>query len=150
MLNTLNNIPITCLKVKECQIKSKEILQLSTDDHRYVQPHNAQEAMELIQRLFNKYRSAPLTNELLAYHNNLIYRLQSDIKDAAQKEGSPKRVKEIDQMTNIMRSWTNLRLTGHPFHGKMHHFRLVTTDGPKFKRQAHKIHQGNNHRASRH
>ena len=49
---------------------------MSNDDHRYIQPHNAKEAMEVIQRLFNKYRNAPLTNELLAYHNNLVYRLQ--------------------------------------------------------------------------
>lgn len=123
---------------------------MNTDNHRYIQPHNAKEAMEVIQRLFNKYRSAPLTNELLSYHNNLIYRLQSDIKAAAQKEGNPERLKEIDQMTDIMRSWTNLRLTGHPFHGKMRHFRLIADEGPKFKRQVHKIHQGNSHRASRH
>ncbi len=106
--------------------------------------------MEIIQRLFNKYRNAPLTNELLAYHNNLIYRLQSDIKAAAQKEGNPERVQEIDQMTDIMRSWTNLKLTGHPFHGKMRHFRLLTNDGPRFKRRVHRIHQFGNHRASRH
>ena len=123
---------------------------MCNDDHRYIQPHNAKEAMEVIQRLFNKYRNAPLTNELLAYHNNLVYRLQSDIKEAAQKEGNPDRLKEIDQMTNIMRSWTNLKLTGHPFNGKMRHFRSVTDDGPKFKRRVHKIHQGSSHRASRH
>ncbi|MGM9907594.1 hypothetical protein [Limosilactobacillus sp.] len=123
---------------------------MSSDDHRYVQPHNAKEAMELIQSLFNKYRNAPLTSELLAYHNNLVYRLQSDIKEAAQQEGDPDRLKELDQMTDIMRSWTNLRLTGHPFKGKMRHFRLVTDDGPKFKRRVHKIHQGGSHRASRH
>ena len=123
---------------------------MCNDDHHYIQPHNAKEAMEVIQRLFNKYRNAPLTNELLAYHNNLVYRLQSDIKEAAQNEGNPDRLKEIDQMTNIMRSWTNLKLTGHPFKGKMRHFRLVTDYGPKFKRRVHKIHQGSSHRASRH
>lgn len=123
---------------------------MNTDDHRYVQPHSAKEAMELIQRLFNKYRNAPLTNELLAYHNNLIYRLQSDIKQAAQQEGNSDLVGQLDSMTDVMRSWTNLKLTGHPFHGKLRHFKLVTDDGPKFKRRVHKIHQGGNHRASRH
>jgi hypothetical protein len=123
---------------------------LKKNQQRYLQPHNAEEAMEIIQRLFNKYRNAPLTNELLAYHNNLIYRLQSDIKAAAQKEGNPERVQEIDQMTDIMRSWTNLKLTGHPFHGKMRHFRLLTNDGPRFKRRVHRIHQSGSHRASRH
>ncbi len=123
---------------------------MKKNQQRYLQPHNAEEAMEIIQRLFNKYRNAPLTNELLAYHNKLIYRLQSDIKAAAQKEGNPERVQEIDQMTDIMRSWTNLKLTGHPFHGKMRHFRLLTNDGPRFKRRVHRIHQSGNHRASRH
>lgn len=119
-------------------------------DERYIQPQNATEAMELIQKLFNKYRNAPLTQELLIYHNNLVYRLQSDIKAAAKREGNPARVKELDEMTTIMRNWTNARLTGHPFHGKMRHFKLDTDDGPKFKRRVHKIHQGGNHRASRH
>ncbi|MCH3922614.1 hypothetical protein [Limosilactobacillus sp.] len=123
---------------------------MDNNQQRYLQPHSAQEAMEIIQRLFNKYRNAPLTNELLAYHNNLIYRLQSDIKEAAKKEGNPERLKEIDQMTDIMRSWTNLKLTGHPFYGKMRHFQLAVDDGPKFKRHVHRIHQTGGHRASRH
>lgn len=50
------------------------------EENRYVQPQNAKEAMELIQKLFNQYRNAPLTAELLQYHNNLIMRLQTDIK----------------------------------------------------------------------
>lgn len=33
---------------------------------RYIQPHDSLEAMELIQKLFNQYRRAPLTPELLA------------------------------------------------------------------------------------
>lgn len=123
---------------------------MNSNEHRYIQPHNAEEAMTVIQRLFNKYRSAPLTNELLAYHNNLIFRLQSDIKQAAQQEQRPELLKEIDQMTDIMRSWTNTKLTGHPFRGKMRHFQLAADNEPKFKRRVHKIHQGNNHRASRH
>ena len=53
------------------------------EENRYVQPQNAKEAMELIQKLFNQYRNAPLTAELLQYHNNLIMRLQTDIKQAA-------------------------------------------------------------------
>ena len=53
-------------------------------EHRYVQPQNAQEAMELIQKLFNQYRNAPLTAELLQYHNNFIMRLQTDIKQEAE------------------------------------------------------------------
>ena len=91
-------------------------------EHRYIQPQNTQEAMLLIQKLFNKYRNASLTNELLEYHNNLIYRLQSDIKDEAIKENNPNQLKALASMTEIMRNWTTVRLNGQPFNGKMRHF----------------------------
>lgn len=119
-------------------------------EHRYIQPQNANEAMLLIQKLFNKYRNAPLTNELLQYHNNLIYRLQSDIKEAAQKENNPAQLKALDEMTKIMRTWTTMRLNNKPFNGKMRHFKLVTDGGFKFERNIHKINQTTSHRGSRH
>lgn len=119
-------------------------------EQRYVQPHNAKEAMVLIQKLFNKYRNAPLTDKLLEYHNNLIYRLQSDIKAAAQREGNPTRLKDLDNMVAIMRNWTTLRLNGKPFNGKMRHFKLVKDGGFKFERNVHKINQTTSHRGSRH
>ena len=119
-------------------------------EHRYIQPQNAQEAMLLIQKLFNKYRNAPLTNELLEYHNNLIYRLQSDIKDEAIKENNPNQLKALASMTEIMRNWTTVRLNGQPFNGKMRHCKLVTDGGFKFERNIHKINQTTSHRGSRH
>lgn len=119
-------------------------------EHRYIQPQNTQEAMLLIQKLFNKYRNAPLTNELLEYHNNLIYRLQSDIKDEAIKENNPNQLKALASMTEIMRNWTTARLNGQPFNGKMRHFKLVTDGGFKFERTIHKINQTTSHRGSRH
>ena len=42
---------------------------------RYVQPQTVREAMETIQKLFNSYRHAPLTQDLLNYHINLTNRL---------------------------------------------------------------------------
>ncbi len=120
------------------------------EENRYVQPQNAKEAMELIQKLFNQYRNAPLTAELLQYHNNLIMRLQSDIKQAAEAEGQPALLKDLHEMTELMRRWTTIRLSGRPFAGKMRHFRFAPANGQKFKRQVHKIGGSSAHRASRH
>lgn len=117
---------------------------------RYIQPKNAREAMELIQKLFNSYRSAPLTQELLTYHNNLVFRLGSDIHDAAVKEGNQELLKDLSTMSDAMRRWTSIRLSGRPFNFKLRHFKPVSENGTKFKRQVHKIHQSGGHRASRH
>ena len=120
------------------------------EENRYVQPQNAKEAMELIQKLFNQYRNAPLTAELLQYHNNLIMRLQTDIKQAAEAEGQTAPLKDLHEMTELMRRWTTIRLSGHPFAGKMRHFRFAPANGQKFKRQVHNIGGSSAHRASRH
>ncbi|MDD6893840.1 hypothetical protein [Limosilactobacillus mucosae] len=120
------------------------------EENRYVQPKNAKEAMELIQKLFNQYRNAPLTAELLQYHNNLIMRLQTDIKQAAEAEGQPALLKDLHEMTELMRRWTTIRLSGRPFAGKMRHFHFVANNGQKFKRQVHKMGGSSAHRASRH
>lgn len=120
------------------------------EENRYVQPQNAKEAMELIQKLFNQYRNAPLTAELLQYHNNLIMRLQTDIKQAAEAEGQTALLKDLHEMTELMRRWTTIRLSGRPFAGKMRHFRFAPASGQKFKRQVHKIGGSSAHRASRH
>lgn len=120
------------------------------EENRYVQPQNAKEAMELIQKLFNQYRNAPLTAELLQYHNNLIMRLQTDIKQAAEAEGQTALLKDLHEMTELMRRWTTIRLSGRPFAGKMRHFRFAPANGQKFKRLVHKIGGSSAHRASRH
>lgn len=120
------------------------------EENRYVQPQNAKEAMELIQKLFNQYRNAPLTAELLQYHNNLIMRLQTDIKQAAEAEGQTALLKDLHEMTELMRRWTTIRLSWRPFAGKMRHFRFAPANGQKFKRQVHKIGGSSAHRASRH
>lgn len=117
---------------------------------RFIKPKNAREAMELIQKLFNRYRNAPLTNELLAYHNNLVYRLGSDIHDAAVREGNQRLLNDLSTMSAVMRRWTTIRLSGRPFNAKLRHFKAVSDNQPKFKRRVHKIHPTSNHRASRH
>ena len=120
------------------------------EENRYVQPQNAKEAMELIQKLFNQYRNAPLTAELLQYHNNLIMRLQTDIKQAAEEEHNEALWADLHDMTELMRRWTTIRLSGRPFTGKMRHFHFVANNGQKFKRQVHKMGGSSAHRASRH
>lgn len=120
------------------------------EQHHYVQPHNAHEAMVLIQKLFNEYRHAPLTDVLLKYHNNLVNRLMSDIHDAAVKEGNPEQLHDLDNMIKVMQLWTKMRLANRPFDGKMKNFKWVTNRHPKYKRHIHKMNGSANHRASRH
>ncbi len=117
---------------------------------RYIQPDGPEDAMRIIQKLFNSYRNAPLTKDLLDYHNNLISRLQSDILDAAKKANNQKLLSELNEMTDIMRRWISIRLSNRPFNAKMRHFKLVSDGGVKFKRHVHKISQSGNHQASRH
>lgn len=117
---------------------------------RYIQPSGPEDAMRIVQKLFNSYRNAPLTRELLDYHNNLIHRLQTDIHDAAVKSGNDKLVKDLDGMIEIMQRWISIRLSNRPFDAKMRHFKLVADGGVKFKRRVHKIKQSGGHRASRH
>lgn len=117
---------------------------------RYVKPQNAGEAMRLIQKLFNKYRHAPLTKELLDYHNNLVNRLNGDIMQAAKNEGDPKQLKDLQSMIDIMRRWTSIRLSGQPYPGKMRHFKFVPDGGLKFKRHVHRQGASHNYQSSRH
>lgn len=117
---------------------------------RYIQPDGPEDAMRIIQKLFNSYRNAPLTKDLLDYHNNLISRLQSDILDAAKKANNQKLLSDLNEMTDIMRRWISIRLSNRPFNAKMRHFKLVSDGGVKFKRHVHKISQSGNHQASRH
>ncbi|MBB1062263.1 hypothetical protein [Limosilactobacillus fastidiosus] len=117
---------------------------------RYIQPSGPEDAMRIIQKLFNSYRNAPLTKELLDYHNNLISRLQSDIREAAVKSNNKHLLKQLDEMTDILRRWVSIRLSNRPFNAKMRHFKLVSDGRIKFKRHVHKINQTGDHRSSHH
>ena len=124
---------------------------MTENNHRYIQPQNAHEAMLLIQKLFNEYRNDPLTQELLNYHLGLIQRLQSDIKRAADLEGNEGQSRDLAEMTKIMQDWTQIRLAGHPFKGKMRHFKLSQSGGQQhFKRRVHKITGYSAMRSNRH
>lgn len=123
---------------------------MSSQEHRYVQPTGPKDAMELVQKLFNQYRNAPLTAELLSYHQNLTRRLQTDIKQAADQENDSQLTKQLSSMTALMQSWTAIRLSGRPFPGKMHHFKLDVQTGPHYKVKNHKIGRTDRHRSSRH
>ena len=89
---------------------------------RYVQPKNVREAMTVIQDLFNQYRHAPLTTELLNYHDGLIQRLQSDIFVAALRENNPAQQKQLGTMIQAMLSWRQIRVCCQKFIGKMKYF----------------------------
>lgn len=119
------------------------------DDNRYIKPQSATEALELIQRLFNSYRNAPLTDELLNYHLNLINRLGDDIKQAAIAEG-----REVEanrqSLVQSMETWTRLRLAGKPYPGKVKNFKLVVNSNVHFKARKHRIKGTGGHRSSRH
>lgn len=119
-------------------------------DHRYIQPQSAKEALTLIQKLFNSYRKAPLTEELLAYHQQLLAQVTGDIRQAAIKEG-PAVLADQEAVAAAMTRWSRQRLAGHPFTGKLRHFRLVEPQAShRFKRRVHKLKGGASHRASRH
>ncbi|MDH5105340.1 hypothetical protein OQI89_05655 [Lentilactobacillus diolivorans] len=118
---------------------------------RYYTPQDSKDAMRQIEKLFNKYKDAPLTQELVDYHQNLVNRLKTDIMQAAKNENVASRVESIESMINVMTRWLQIRLSGQPFNGKMAGFKFVADNAkPSFKRRVHKIKGGGNHRASRH
>lgn len=116
---------------------------------RYLQPQSAHEALTIIQKLFNSYRNAPLTAELLAYHQQLLRQVTGDIRQAAQSEG-PAILADQAAVAAAMQQWQQERLAGHPFPGKLRHFRLVQPTTTHFKRRVHKLKGATNHRARRH
>ena len=118
--------------------------------NRYVQPQSVKEAMDVIQDLFNQYRHAPLTNQLLNYHLGLTQRLQSDIYVAALKENNSVELEKLNTMIAAMKTWTKIRTANRPFNGKMKNYQLVSTSHPKFKQHSHKIKGQHNFHASRH
>ncbi|HIW71339.1 MAG TPA: hypothetical protein H9875_01800 [Candidatus Levilactobacillus faecigallinarum] len=121
-----------------------------TED-RYYQPSDVTDALTEVQKLFNSYRNAPLTQELVDYHNNLINRLAGDLRQAAEAEQRTDLVRACDDMATAMRGWTSVRLAGKPYAGRLRHFKFVAdATGPKFKRHVVKDHGSGTHRSSRH
>lgn len=120
-------------------------------ENRYYQPKNAKDALRYIEGLFNQYVQAPLTMELVAYHQKLIKQIQEDILPAAQNAGQTVQVENAKQMLLTMQSWLRIRMSGQPFAGKMHHFRFEADNAKtKFKRHVIKGRNGGAHRSVRH
>ncbi|KRM93246.1 hypothetical protein FC56_GL000911 [Lentilactobacillus senioris DSM 24302 = JCM 17472] len=118
---------------------------------RFFQPQNSKDAMRQIEKLFNQYKDAPLTSELITYHRSLMSRLQTDILAAAKQEGIPDRLAANQSMIDIMNHWLTIRLSGQPYNGKMKSFKFVADNAtPKFKRRVLKSKGASNHRSARH
>lgn len=120
-------------------------------DNRYYQPKDAKDALRYIEGLFNQYVQAPLTMELVAYHQKLVKQIQEDILPTAKQAGQTVQVENAKQMLLTMQSWLRIRMSGQPFAGKMHHFKFEADNAkPKFKRKAIKGRRSGGHRSVRH
>lgn len=96
-----------------------------TEQDRFYQPQNAKDAMRFVQKLFNQYNQAPLTDELVAYHQKLLQYLTADVTAAVQKEKNPVQAQKLQLMIEAMQDWLKIRLSGRPYAGKMQHFQFV-------------------------
>lgn len=122
-----------------------------TKSERYFQPQNSKEAMRQIEKLFNQYKDAPLTSELISHHQSLLNRLQTDILAAAQQENIAQRIAANQSMQDIMQRWLRIRLAGKPYNGKMKKFKFVAANAqPQFKRHVTKIKGNTNHQSTGH
>ncbi|WP_338207805.1 hypothetical protein [Lactiplantibacillus paraxiangfangensis] len=123
---------------------------MTNDNERYYQPNDIKDALQTIQKLFNTYVDAPLTTELVTYHQKLVNQLQTNLLPLANQSHDQLRVDQINSMMAVMQDWLKLRLSGKPFGGKMQHYKFVSRQKTQFKRRVHKIRGNANHRASRH
>ncbi|KRM94630.1 hypothetical protein [Loigolactobacillus rennini] len=96
-----------------------------TTQKRYYQPQNSKDAMRQIEKLFNQYKNAPLTDALLQYHQKLVTYLQTSVVQAAKKEGQPQRAQTAQTMAAGMTEWLRIRALGKPFTGEMRHFKIM-------------------------
>lgn len=118
---------------------------------RFYQPNNSKDAMRFIEKLFNSYKDAPLTQALLIYHQKLIDQLRNNIEVEARKEGIPQRIKSAQNMQLIMKDWVQIKMAGKPYNGRMHHFKFQSvTDKTSFKRHNVKLKGNSNYRSSHH
>ncbi|EQM52800.1 hypothetical protein N692_07185 [Lactiplantibacillus plantarum EGD-AQ4] len=123
---------------------------MTKSNERYYQPTDIKDALQTIQKLFNTYTDAPLTPELMAYHQKLVNQLSTNLLPLAQQQDDQLRVNQINSMIAVMQDWLKLRLNGQVFGGKMQHFKFVSNQKAQYKRRVHKIRGNRNHRASRH
>lgn len=120
-------------------------------EERYYQPKDSKDAMRYIERLFNRYKDAPITQALVDYNHNLTASLRDDIATAAVNEGAPKRRDTALSMANEMDRWARVRAAGQPYHGRLRHFKFEGEAASlRFKANQLKNHQTGSLRATRH
>ncbi|GKT04378.1 hypothetical protein ACRYI5_05465 [Furfurilactobacillus sp. WILCCON 0119] len=120
-------------------------------EDRYYQPKNSKDAMRYIERLFNRYKDAPITQELVDYNHNLTGALRGDIATAAANENAPHRQDAAIAMAAEMDRWARVRAAGQPYRGELKHFKFVGQAAtPRFKANPIKNNQRGAMRASRH
>ncbi len=92
---------------------------------RFYQPQDTKDAMRYVEKLFNQYKDAPLTDELLRYNQKLMVYLTGSVVNEAQQEGHPERAKTAQAMAAAMGEWVRTKALGRPFTGEMRHFKIV-------------------------
>ncbi|KRM21209.1 hypothetical protein [Latilactobacillus graminis] len=95
------------------------------DHERFYQPQTVKDAMRFVQKLFNQYNQAPLTEELIAYHQKLLSYLTNDLTSEIQAQNNPEQAPKLTEMIETMQNWLKIRLSGQPYAGKMQHFKFV-------------------------
>ena len=115
------------------------------DQDRYYQPTDSKDAMRFVEKLFNKYKDAPLTDELLAYHQKLIYYVKTSVIETAKAENQPQRVKNAQNMLEVMQDWIRIRALGQPFTGTLRQFKYQRNQHTHYKQGSGKM---KNHRGS--
>ncbi|GAK48115.1 hypothetical protein LOSG293_190220 [Secundilactobacillus oryzae JCM 18671] len=122
-----------------------------TEENRFYQPQNSKDALRYIEKLFNSYKDAPLTQELLDYHLKLVNQVQTDILSTAKSENIPSRVTAATDLAEALQQWQRIRMNGKPYNGRIRHFHYEPENSlPKFKRKVIKSNSTNSHRSSRH
>ncbi|MEJ1330495.1 hypothetical protein QY895_07220 [Latilactobacillus sakei] len=90
------------------------------EQDRFYQPQNAKDAMRFVQKLFNQYNQAPLTEELVAYHQKLLAYLTNDVTVEVQKQGNSEQgnseqAAKLNGMIVAMQDWLKIRVSGKPY-----------------------------------
>ncbi|WP_395320418.1 hypothetical protein [Fructilactobacillus frigidiflavus] len=121
------------------------------DTDRFYQPTNSKDAMRKIQKLFNQYCQAQLTNELLQYHFKLLNQVKTNVLPVAKTENVPERIQAAQRIITTMESWLQIRLAGKDYPGHMKHFRYVSDHATlRYKRHEIKVKGNQNLRSSQH
>lgn len=80
-----------------------------SDQDRFYQPQNAKDAMRFVQKLFNQYNQAPLTEELIAYHQKLLAYLTNGVTTEVQKQANSEQAEKLTGMIEAMQNWLKIR-----------------------------------------